>query len=250
MERIKLGVDWIDEMLPDGFPVATSTLVSGPGGSGKPLVGFIFSSGWLRNNGKVIFLLTSTNLEYLQNTMKLLGTNLDDYIKKLFFIEFNPTIDDIKKETTNHIQANLVKPEIWNKSLQLADNYLNSVSSEIGTMVVGSALNLLFFSKTYGKVIHKKIKEILEKEKSRTFFFTVNSDAFKDMVLELERVSDNLMFSRMEQPMTLFLKTSRMKAVSFNKEEIKIPLSKDVLESIKKEAEKGKKNLIPTLKGI
>ncbi len=248
MKTIKLGGE-IDRLLPEGLPINTSTLVSGPGGSGKPLIGYLFASGWLRNGGNMIFILTSTSLEYLKNTMKILGCDLNEYSNRVFFIELDPQIADIEKIKEEHIKANFVKPEIWDEMLKIADNYLKK-DGGIGTMVSAAALNLLFFSPTYGKEVHKKIKKILREDKRKTYFFTVNSDAFKNLVEELENEADNLMFSRMEKPMTLYLKIARMEGVSFIKEEVKVPLSREILEEIKREAERGKKDLIPAIQRI
>ncbi|OYT60218.1 hypothetical protein B6U71_01255 [Euryarchaeota archaeon ex4484_178] len=250
MKSIKLGIEWVDEILPEGFPVNTSTIVSGPGGSGKPLIGYIFASGWLRKGGKIVFMLTSTTLEYLKSTMVLLGANIDNYSGKIFVIELDPGMEGIERISDTHIKANFVKPEIWDESLKIADAYFENNGDGLGTMVVGAALNLLFFSSTYGRKIQRKIKETIEEDKSKTYFFTVNSDAFKDMVEELESSADNLMFSRMEQPMKLYLNIARMKDVPFVKEEVEVPLSKEVLEEIRKEAERGKKNLIPAIKRL
>lgn len=44
MQIVKLGVSWIGGILPHGFLLNTSTLVSDLGGSGKPLIGYIFVS--------------------------------------------------------------------------------------------------------------------------------------------------------------------------------------------------------------
>ncbi len=247
---VKLGVDWIDEILPQGFPTNTSTLVSGPGGSGKPLIGYAFASGWLKNGGNVVFLLTSTTLEYLRNTMRLLGTELDDYYGRVFFIELDPTIKTIKPVDDTHVRANFVKPDVWDEVLSLANIYLSNSPCKLGTMVVGAALNLLFFSPTYGKAIHKKIKGALLADKTKTYFLTVNTDVFRDMVEELERSADNLMFSRMEKPMKLFLRVERVKGAPFERKEIEVPLSREILEEIRKEAERGKKNLIPAIKRL
>lgn len=247
---VKLGVSWVDEILPKGFPTNTSTLVSGPGGSGKPLIGYIFASGWLRNGGAVIFLLTSTTLEYLKNAMRLLGASLDKYRRRVFFVELDPTIEGIEIVSDGHIRANFVKPDVWDEAIALASVYLSNSHPPLGTMVVGAALNLLFFSSTYGRAIHEKIKGVLSVDKTKTYFFTVNIDVFKEMVEELERVSDNLMFSRMEKPMRLFLRVERVKGAPFEKKEIEVPLSKEILEEIRKEAERGKKNLIPAIKRL
>ena len=250
MDKVKLGIDWIDGILPEGFPVNTSTLVSGPGGSGKPLIGYMFASGWLENDGKVIFMLTSTTLDYLRHTMKILGTNIDDYGEKIFFIELDPSIDGVEKEDACRIRANFIKPEVWDEALSLANNYLDGTESKLGTMVSGAALNLLFFSRTYGKGIYAKIKETLKEDKDRTYFFTVNSDAFRDMVEDIEKNVDNLMFSRMGEGMKLYLRVTRMKGVSFIKKEVEVPLSREVLENIRQEAEKGKRNLIPEIRKL
>ena len=250
MKKLRIGIEWIDNILPDGFPINTSTLVSGPGGSGKPLIGYIFALGWLKNGGKIIFILTSTTLEYLKKTMELLGLDLNEYSGKIFFIELEPSIDGIEKVSSEHIKANFVKPEIWDEMLSIANLYLEDDKNELGIMIVGAALNLLFFSGKYKMRIYAKIKETLEKDKEKTYFFTVNSDAFKSMIEELEDSADNLMFSRMEVPMKLYLRISRMKEVSFKTEEVKLPLSKEILESIKKEAERGKRDLIPIIRKI
>ena len=46
MEReistIRIECDWLQKALPEGMPYPTSTLISGPGGTGKPLVEFAF----------------------------------------------------------------------------------------------------------------------------------------------------------------------------------------------------------------
>ncbi len=247
---MRLEAEWLREVLPEGFPANTSTLVSGPGGSGKPLIGYIFTSEWLRKGGRVTSVLTSTTLEYLKDTMRLLGTDLKEYYSRVFFIELDPTIEDIEIVEDDHVKANLVKPDVWDKALSLANIYLSNTPSEFGTMIVGAALNLLFFSPTYRKAIHEKIKGLLRADKTRTYFFTVNTDVFRDMIEELERASDNLMFSRMEKPMKLFLRIERVKGALFNKTEVEVPLSKELLEEIRKEAERGKKNLIPAIKRL
>ncbi|ASJ17015.1 hypothetical protein A3L04_07995 [Thermococcus chitonophagus] len=76
-------------------------------------------------------------------------------------------------------------------------------------------------------------------DKSKTYLFTVNTDIFPEWVSELEEASDNLMFSRMERPMRLFLRIERMKEVPFKRGEFEVSLPEEVLRMIKKEAERG-----------
>ena len=240
MERIKLNVEWLDKILPEGFPLHTSTLVSGPGGSGKPLIGYIFASAYLKQGGRLAIILTSTTKEYVINVMRMFGTNLEEYNDIIYF-ELDVDVDLIEKVDENWMKINLVKPQAW-------DELRKYIKGD--EMVVASALNLLFFSPTYGNAIYEKLLDIIKNDKKTTYFFTINSDAFKEKAIGLESVADNLMFSRMEKPMKLFLRIERMKDVKFIKDEVEVPLSHEMLESIREEAEKGKKNLIPAISKI
>ena len=49
-------LDWLDKLLPDGYPLLGATLVSGPGGSGKPLISLLFSAAWLDAGGRALFM--------------------------------------------------------------------------------------------------------------------------------------------------------------------------------------------------
>ena len=48
MKTLELEQGWLQKLLPEGLPYPTSTLISGPGGTGKPLVELAFVSSWLR----------------------------------------------------------------------------------------------------------------------------------------------------------------------------------------------------------
>jgi archaellum biogenesis ATPase FlaH len=53
MNILKIEEEWLQEALPEDFPCPSSTLISGPGGTGKPLVEFAFVSSWLTSDGAV-----------------------------------------------------------------------------------------------------------------------------------------------------------------------------------------------------
>ncbi len=44
MNRIFTQQDWFDRLLPEGLPIPSLTLLSGPGGSGKPLIGNVIAA--------------------------------------------------------------------------------------------------------------------------------------------------------------------------------------------------------------
>lgn len=60
MFNLKMNYDWIDGLLPEGFPFPSSTLISGPGGNGKPLLASLFLSVWLKHGGSAIILLINS----------------------------------------------------------------------------------------------------------------------------------------------------------------------------------------------
>src|SRR3972149_1809035 len=71
VKTIKTGIQWIDEALPDGLPLNSSTIISGPGGSGKPLIGETFVSAWLKEGGSVVFMsLQYPNTKFITTSIK------------------------------------------------------------------------------------------------------------------------------------------------------------------------------------
>jgi len=254
MIRLKTGHEWLDELMPEGLPIPSSTLVSGEGGSGKPLVGFSLISSWLKNGGNLIFILTSTGEDFVRKAMKgIYDIDIGEYEGALEFIDFDPTLDPsvsaIEKTGEGPIKANLVNPGVWDEAIEIASDRLGQ-KSELGTLVFASALNLLLFSKTYGEGILKKLKETIEEDKTKTYLFTVSTSAYKEKIRALENAADNLMFTRTEKPMRLFFKIIRLKGVDFSKEEIEVPLKTEDLRIIKDLAEESRTNLIPIISKI
>jgi hypothetical protein len=42
METFKPGINWVDDVIPEGLPLKSTTIIIGLVGSGKPLIGKIF----------------------------------------------------------------------------------------------------------------------------------------------------------------------------------------------------------------
>lgn len=250
METIKIKDDWLKKLLPEGFPYPSSTLISGPGGTGKPLVEFAFVSSWLESGGSLIGIpLQYPTMEFVKTTMnKLYNIDLENYQRKIVMIQFDPHIDEYENIGNNILKANLVKPEIWNKVIEIADSMIEKTN--LGTMVFGTALNLLLFSPTYKNDVIRNLEDIIKNDKSRTYIFSVSTSAFADEIKLWEKVADNLMFTRMEKPMRLFFKISKMKEVSFSKEEVNVPISQEAFMEIKDIAEVTRKRIIPEMMKI
>lgn len=250
MTHLKTNISWLDELIPEGILTPSSTLISGPGGTGKPLVEFAFVAAWLKSGGSLIGIpLQYPSGELVKTAMKqLYNMNLNDYKGKIVYIQFDPGIEGYEKTGEDTLKSNMVKPLIWDKTIEEAEKMIDK--TEPGTMIFGSALNLLLFSDKYKESILNKLKEVLQYDKGRTYAFAVSTSALADEIRILENVADNLMFTRMEKPMKLFLQIERMKDVGFNNKETRVPIPEKMLEEINKIAETTRKTRIPEIKKI
>lgn len=250
MKTLKTEFEWLKKLIPEGLPYPTSTIISGPGGSGKPLVEFAFVASWLKSGGSLIGIpLQYPSVEFVKSAMlKLFDIDLDNYKKRFVNIQFDVDIDSYEQISDNEIRANLLKPEIINEVIDLAGSLIEK--SELGTLVFGSALNLLLFSPTYKDAALKNIETILKEDKSKTYIFSVSNSVYAEEIKHLEEAADNLMFTRMEKPMKLFFNIEKMSEVTFSDKEVSVPISKEILKEIKDVAEMSRKKILPKLKKI
>ncbi len=42
MRTLKTGINWVDDVIPEGLPLKSTTVITGPGGSVKPLIGGLY----------------------------------------------------------------------------------------------------------------------------------------------------------------------------------------------------------------
>jgi len=250
MAKLRTNIKWLDDLLPEGILVPSSTLISGHGGTGKPLVEFAFVDAWLKAGGSLIGIpLQYPSCELVKTAMhKLYNNDLTEYHGKIVFIEFDPSAIACEKIADDKLKANLLKPHFWDEAIDKAESMLEK--TDMGTMIFGSALNLLLFSKTYSDSMLEKLKDALKNDKSCSYLFAVSSSALADKIKILEKVADNLMYTRMENDKKLFLKITRMKEVPFSAREIHVPIPKNMLAEIRKIAEITRNTRIPEIKQI
>ena len=251
MTRLHIDEQWMLRLLPQGLPLGTSTLITGPGGSGKPLIGNIIVGNWLRQGGSVVFMsLQYPDRSFISESLRqVAGVELDDYEEGTSFIELDAEIDGLETVGENHIRANLVKPSIWDAAIEQACAAVPDAGP--GVLVFGSALNLLLFSPTYGEELLGHMKKTLRDSRGRTSLFSVSSSAKKEMIEQLETEADNLFVVHSErEPFRLFLQVERMKGVEFVPEEIDVPISADTLMEVKAVADFSRQRIIPLISGI
>lgn len=250
-QNLYTGKEWLDQLLPQGIPLPSSTLISGPGGTGKPLVEFAFVAAWLKAGGSVIGIpLQYPTGELVKTAMwKLYGMDLNDYRGRVIYVQLDPLIQGIETVSDDTLKANLVKPGKWSRTIERAEAMLKNDDSK-NNMVFGSALNLLLFSDVHKERLLSDLKDMLQNDKSRSYFFAVSTSALAGEIKELEDVADNLMFTRMEEGMKLYFRIERMKNTDFLKDEVNVPISEDMLLEISKVAEASRKRLIKEIKNV
>lgn len=246
MNTLTISEPWLARLLPQGWPLGTSTLITGPGGSGKPLIGNALTASWLSAGGSVVFL----SLQYPSHTFiaealrRVSGLDLGSFTDQVGFIELNVAIDGIEEVDRHHIRANLVIPSVWRDSLRRARRMVPQEGP--GVLLFGSALNLLLFSPTYSAETMVAMKSTLSRGDGIASLFSVSSSAKREMIQELETVADNLLVAHSSRdPFGLFVQIQRMKGVPFDGTEIQVPFSPEMLGQVKEVAEHSRRRIIP-----
>ncbi|MBN1668721.1 MAG: hypothetical protein JW862_16625 [Anaerolineales bacterium] len=228
------------------MPTPSSILLSGPGGSGKPLIGNVIVAAWLRQGGSVVFM----SLQYPDHSFiaaglqKIAGLNLDEYSNRIVFIELDATLDGMTESAHNRFKANVVKPQVWRAAIERACAMVPDEGP--GILIFVSAVNLLLFSPTYGRSLLEEIKTTTQETGQSTYLFSASTTAKAEEIAELEALVDHLIMTRStKKPFRLYMQIQRMKAVPFETEEIEVPFSGDVLADVKQIADHSRKRVIP-----
>jgi len=246
MDHLFTQQDWFDQLLPEGLPIPSLTLLSGPGGSGKPLIGNVITASWLRQGGSVVFM----SLQYpdhsfiVEGLKKISQLDLDSYQDRIAFIELDPTLKKLTPAEGNRFKANVVKPDVWDAAIEQACQMVPEEGP--GILIFASALNLLLFSPTYKDGILEKMKEAARGDQNRTYLFSASTTAKAEEIKELEAAANNLIMTRgTKSPFQLYMQIERIGGVNYISDEIEVPFSADVLMGVKEVADHSRKKVIP-----
>ncbi len=250
MTFLRTGFEWLDRLMPDGIGIPSSTIISGPGGSGKPVVANAFAIAWLEAGGSVIFMpLQYPDKAFVVAGITALGRlSLDDYADRVSFILLDPQIQTWHKTTDGSIRANLVKPHVWDEAIARAAADLPEAGP--GILIVGSALNLLLFSPHYGTEILEKIKQTFLGSDRRTYLFSISTSAQKDQAAQIENAADNLLLTRSvnEPDFQLFLRVVRLTGARAQPGETRVNIPPAVFNELRDVAENTRTRIIPLIR--
>ena len=246
MDHLFTQQDWFDQLLPKGLPIPSLTLLSGPGGSGKPLIGNVVTASWLRQGGSVVFM----PLQYpdhsfiVEGLQKISQLDLDLYQDRIAFIELDPSIEGLGLADGNKFKANVVKPDVWDAAIEQACQMVPEEGP--GILLFASALNLLLFSPTYKKGILEKMKGAARGGNKWTYLFSASTTAKSEEIKELEAAANNLIMTRStKSPFRLYMQIERIGGENCVSDEIEVPFSADVLMGVKEVADHSRKKVIP-----
>uniref|UniRef100_A0A7C2ZUQ6 KaiC-like domain-containing protein n=1 Tax=Ignisphaera aggregans TaxID=334771 RepID=A0A7C2ZUQ6_9CREN len=101
-ENIRLGLEILDEALPDGVPRSSLLVLAGPGGTGKTFLALIITKRFLLNSEPVIYVTLDDDPASIISRMNRLDVDVYSYIrnKQLMIIDgFSFRIRDKKGKT-------------------------------------------------------------------------------------------------------------------------------------------------------
>lgn len=236
--RVSISDKGINNLFPEGIEVPNFTLIGGPGGSGKPLLSFIYVMDWLKRGGKVIYVATSTSPEFVRKTtalLKLGDVSAFEQKKQIGFLDVRHTEKQISE---TEVQAYMADPKIFRSKIS---EFEKRLSGDFGTMLAIPALNLLFMNKETRKELFQIVLDFINKRKEITLVFTINEDVFQDMSNQLKEKSDIFMETYMEQrKIAVVVKKAN---VPFSQDKLLIDFGQEVLIKVKDEADARRKKI-------
>jgi KaiC/GvpD/RAD55 family RecA-like ATPase len=252
--NFKTGLGWFDAILPTGVPVPSTILISGPSGTGKPLVGLAFAGSWLQQGGRVIFIPIHTAYHALfkSGLRSLHGLSLDEYPDSHFFVlldtELEPREEAIEAAGSRAIRCNLVNPEVWREALAVASA---SMDGEGPILVFASALNVLLMSPSYGEPFFLMLLDTIREHKGWTYMLAISSSILQKKAVVLEQAADHLfLMQRIPRKRQLHVRAARVRGAPFHIDPVPIPGMSGLLEELKDEAVASRRILIPALSRV
>ncbi len=251
-ETFTPNASWFREVVPDGLALGETTVISGPGGSGKPLVGLSVVDDWLAAGGSVIVILTNSDRTFIEETLSTLyGTTPQEYESQLAWVDFDPerapTDDELAAVDTRRWAGNILAPSVWRAGIERASAAVEDTGP--GTLIFGVALNLLLFSPTYRDEILDAIVETADTPGDHTVLFTVSTSAFADQIAAVEQAADTVLLADRDDE-GLHLSGVRADSVSMTTDPVSIPFTAEELDQVKAIAEANRDELIPTIKTL
>ncbi|MGM0372127.1 MAG: hypothetical protein ACQEQJ_06455 [Halobacteriota archaeon] len=242
MNRFETGREWLDAPLQDGISTPSATVITGPGGAGKPLIALGVVTSWLQAGGSVI----GAPLQFPDpNFLAHAAADLYDYDLResgaYVHVRFDPDIDGVQHTDDKDLRANLVDPENWEQTL---DTAIESVGGGgPGILFFATALNLPLLSPTHADPLIETVGDVFDRE--LTSLVCVSTSMLADRARTVGDLADTLVTaSVLEGPQRLQFTVERQDGEPIESDPVEAPFDPALLESIQQRAERAK--VVPT----
>ena len=177
IERIKTGIEGLDELIEGGFPKGSIIVVTGTPGTGKSIFGMNFIAQGCKNNEKCLYINVEQLVDKIVSQASLFNWDLNEWERegKLKILSLSPhdildtkPLHDIKRDIMeNHydrviidsITSLLYAPYTRNSILNVADKGLGPHA--LIEMIRAEVITLIDFLQSHGKttvIISQKIE--------------------------------------------------------------------------------------------
>lgn len=237
MNTVQLKYSWLSDVLPEGWPYPSSTVLSGPMGAGKPLIAGAFLSSWLQNGGSII----SMPLQFpdpaftTQNMKDLYHFDMNKYQEQMVFVSFNPEIDGVHQQKERHLEADLVIPENWYEVIRQSKALL---PSDDGILLFSTAINLPLVADRYADPLLEMFHQLFTDPSGMSYLFALSTSMVNDRAGQVTEMADNLVDGYISRDNKLRFEILRMKGVEFRKGEQQVPFGARNLQDAEERAKK------------
>jgi len=255
MKVFQPELKWLADVFPEGIAVPSSTLISGPGGSGKPLIGLGVAAEWIRKGGSVVFIpLQYPGRGVVEEDMReAYGIRLSEFEASTAFVYFDRTMDPYKKRIMllkdGEIASNLANPDNFSRAIDLAA--LSLPNEGPGTLIFATAVNLLLFSESFAEAMHALLQRQLREDKRYSWLYTATTSTLVEKIASLEEAAENLLISERPEPEGRpLLRAVRARHVRWREEAVELPLDFRMLQRMRQRAKESREVNIPALREI
>jgi len=190
LKSLKITQSWLNDLIPEDIKIPSTTVVNGPAGAAKAIIGSMMATSWLKQGGSLIHVLTNFNRDHAERLLSYSNVKSEETKGKIVYVNFDPKIKNHKQTSDDEFRANLLKPEVFSKVLKKSNKILSDSNTEILTYM--TALNMLLFSKTYIKDV---LATYFAKINKNSFnLFTFSDNVFADEMNGIREKADNIFY--------------------------------------------------------
>lgn len=245
-KTLKFKQDWLNDFIPEDIRIPSTTVVTGPAGAAKAIIGSMMAVSWLNQGGSLIHLLTNFNRKHAERLLSYFDVKPENSLGKILYINFDTNIKNYKRTNEDEFKANLLNPDVFNKVMDKSFKILYDSNNNVLTFM--TALNMLLFSKTYMQVT---LANYLARMKGNSFnIFTFSDNIFAEEMNEIREKADNVFYVHGTGIMHMSLQIQKINRNNIATNEIETPFTEEQINRHLLEIQNRRQELVPIIKKI